>query len=46
MENFFGKAFASKVYKRTPEKSYERIFNHLQEILPEADDEEIEILLK
>ena len=45
-EKFFGKAFASKVYKRTPEKSYERIFNHLQEILPEADDEEIERLLK
>ena len=45
-ENFFGKAFASKVYKRTPEKSYERIFNYLQEILPEADDEEIERLLK
>ena len=27
-------------------KSYERIFNHLQDILPDVDDEEIERLLK
>ena len=45
-EKFFGKTFASKVYKRSPEKSYERLFNHLQEILPDADDEDIERLLR
>lgn len=45
-EKFFGKTFASKVYKRSPEKSYERIFNHLQDILPNADEEDIKRLLK
>ena len=45
-EKFFGKVFASKVYKRSPEKSYERLFNHLQEILPDAEDDDIERLIK
>ena len=45
-EKFFGKTFASKVYKRSPEKSYERIFNHLQDILPNADEKDIKRLLK
>ena len=45
-EKFFGKTFASKVYKRSPEKSYERIFNHLQDILPNVDYEDIERILK
>lgn len=45
---FFDKkaVFVSKVYKRSPEKSYERIFNHLQDILPDADEEDIKRLLK
>ena len=45
-EKFFGKTFASKVYKRSPEKSYERVFNHLQDILPNVDEEDIKRLLK
>lgn len=45
-ERFFGKTFASKVYKRTPEKSYERLFNHLSEMLPGADEDEIEKILR
>lgn len=45
-ERFFGKTFASRVYKRSPEKSYERLFNHLREVLPDADDEEIKRLLR
>lgn len=35
-----------KTYKRTPEESYERIFNHLSEILPDASDKEIKRILK
>lgn len=45
---FFDKkaVFVSKVYKRSPEKSYERVFNHLQDILPNVDEEDIKRLLK
>lgn len=45
-EKFFGKTFASKVYKRSPEKSYERLFNHLKEILEDVEDDDIKRLLK
>ena len=45
-EKFFGKTFASKAYKRSPEKSYERIFNYLQDILPDVDEGDIKRLLK
>lgn len=45
-EKFFGKSFANKVYKRTPEKSYERIFKHLKEMLPQVSDYDIKKLLK
>lgn len=45
-ERFFGKTFASKVYKRTPENSYERLYNHLSEMLPDADEDEIEKILR
>lgn len=37
-EKFMGKAFTSKVYQRTPEKSYERILSHLKKILPDTDE--------
>ena len=40
-EKFYGKAFASRVYKRTPEMSYERILNHLSDILPNVSDKEL-----
>ena len=45
-EKFFGKTFVSKVYKRSPEKSYERLFNHLQEILPDERAGRYRLLLK
>ncbi len=37
-EEFFGKKFAERCYKRTPEESYERIFKHLKKINPKASD--------
>ncbi len=45
-EKFYGKSFINKVYKRTPEKSYEKIFNHLCDMLPSVGDEDIKRLLK
>ena len=44
-ESFYGKTFADKVYRRTPEESYRRIFRHLKKILPEADEEDISKLI-
>ena len=45
-ERLYGKSFINKVYKTTPEKSYEKIFSHLQEILPNASDADIIEILK
>lgn len=45
-EKFFGKRFTNKVYKRTPEESYERLFKHFKKILPGVDDKWIEKILK
>ena len=45
-EKFFGKKFTDKVYKRTPEQSYERVFKHFKKILPDVEDEWIEKMLK
>jgi len=45
-ERFMGKSFTDRVYQRTPEESFERIRQHLHEILPEADDRAIRKLLK
>ena len=36
-----GAAFTDKVYDRTPEESYERVFEHLHSILPGADENAI-----
>ena len=44
-EKFFGKIFSNNVYKRTPEESYIKIFNHLKQILPEASDKAIKKIL-
>jgi hypothetical protein len=40
-EHFMGAAFTDKVYDRTPEESYERVFEHLHSILPGADENAI-----
>lgn len=45
-EQFMGEAFSSNVYKRTPEESFIRMFEHLREILPGADKQTIYKLLK
>ena len=45
-EVFMGKKFINKVYKRTPEESYERVFKHFRKILPGVEDEWIEKMLK
>lgn len=45
-EQFMGDDFTSVVYRRTPEESYARLFEHLRKILPEADEQVIHKLLK
>lgn len=45
-EKFFGKSFRDKVYKNTPEESYEKVLKHFRKILPEADEEQIKKILK
>ena len=45
-EKFFGKKFSNKVYKRTPEESFERLFKHFKKILPGVEDEWIEKMLR
>lgn len=45
-EHAFGKKFIHHVYDRTPEESFQRLFNHLKKILPEVQENEIEYFLK
>lgn len=45
-EKFFGRKFTDKVYKRTPEESYERLFEHFKKILPGIDDKLIDRIIK
>ena len=37
-EEMMGRRFTEKVYKRTPEESYERLLKHFRKILPRVDD--------
>ncbi len=45
-EKFFGKKFTDAVYKRTPEESYARVVKQLKKILPDAEQGQIERILK
>ena len=45
-EKFFGKKFYDSVYKRTPEESYARVLKQFKKILPDADQKQIEKILK
>lgn len=45
-EKFYGKTFINKIYKRTPEESYKKIFAHLRSILPSVSDDDIKRMLK
>lgn len=45
-EQFMGEEFISNVYKRTPEESYIKLFEHLRKILSGADEQAIHKMLK
>lgn len=45
-EKFLGRKFTDKVYKRTPEESYDRVVKQFKKILPDAGQREIERILK
>lgn len=45
-EKFFGEDFTDKVYLRSPEESYRRIFDHLRSLFPYADEKTIRKILK
>ncbi|MBQ1787723.1 MAG: hypothetical protein II004_02210 [Erysipelotrichaceae bacterium] len=40
-EEFFGKGFAKKCYKRSPEESYRRLFRQIKKLNPDADELQI-----
>ena len=45
-EHFFGNVFTERVYQRTPEESYRRIFEHLCSLFPHTDEKTIQKILK
>ena len=45
-EKHLGREFRKNVYRRTPEESFERVLNHLKEILPNASEKALRQLLK
>ena len=45
-ERFFGSAFCDRVYQRTPEESYQRLFNHLRDLFPDVKEEILRKVLK
>ena len=45
-EHFMGKDFTDRVYTRTPEESFEIVFDHLRKILPWEDESKIRRFLK
>ena len=45
-EKHLGRDFCKNVYRRTPEESFERVLNHLKEILPNASEKALRQLLK
>ncbi len=44
-EKFFGRKFTDKVYNRTPEESYDRLFRQLKKILPGVEDKQLKKIL-
>lgn len=44
-ERFMGSEFTQRVYQRTPEESYERIYDHLKEMLPDAAEARLKKIL-
>jgi hypothetical protein len=45
-EKFMGEDFRKRVYEKTPEESYERLVAHFRKILPDADEKQIEKILR
>ena len=45
-EHFMGTSFTDKVYNRSPEESFEKVFEHFRQILPGADENRIRRFLK
>jgi hypothetical protein len=45
-EKFLGKKFMNSVYKRTPEESYVSVLKQLKKILPNAEQKQIEKILR
>ena len=45
-EKFMGKKFETSVYKRSPEESYKKVFAQFKKILPDAEESEIEHILR
>lgn len=44
-ERFMGSEFTQRVYQRTPEESYERIYDHLKKMLPNAAETRLKKVL-
>lgn len=44
-ERFMGSEFTQRVYQRTPEESYERIYDHLKKMLPNAAETRLKKIL-
>ena len=44
-ERFMGSEFTQRVYQRTPEESYERIYDHLKRMLPNAAEAKLKKIL-
>lgn len=45
-ERFFGEDFCSRVYQRSPEASYARLFEHLHTLFPDTEDAVLQKILK
>ena len=45
-EKLLGAGFTDSVYKKEPEESYERVFRHLKDLLPDVSDDKIKRLLQ
>ena len=45
-EKFFGSYFTGRVYKSSPEESFDKLMKHFKKILPKATEEEIRKILK
>ena len=45
-ERFMGSDFTGKMYNKTPQESYQRIFEHFKELFPDEEDDDIHRFLK